>query len=875
MKLSGRFFLVSMILVAAAGCSSKSRDLGCDTDADCPAGQQCIDEICVPQTLCDSDSDCQAPTPRCDNASGLCVECIADGDCGDGEKCVDNSCRSGCTSDSDCTAPTPYCDTANSACVECLEDANCPSGTECVGGSCQQKPQCSSDDECDPGKICVEGTCETGCRSNRDCPSGWECLTDVGDNGTCAQCVEDANCPPGYRCTDHECEFYCTQDSHCAPEVCDTATGTCVECTEDGDCAAGFICRDNTCLRGCRDDGDCPSGRCDPAQQVCVDCLTSGDCPIGHICVDTVCFPGCSSDRDCPTGLYCAADQGDHGACVECLEDAHCPASHICHNNTCTFSCTSDADCSPPLPVCDTVSGACVECLSKSDCAIGNLCVDQVCVPGCEDDRDCPAGQECQGGQCREVCVPTGEEVCDTVDNDCDGRTDADDPQLVLDPCELTAGVCAGSHHDASQCVGGQWQQCGADQYGPLFGDEICDDLDTNCDGTGDDGLQLDCQADYVCNNGQCEFSGGCTSECAQGDTDCSILDTANIKVCRNIDADPCLEWDREPCPPYSSCLWPLNTCSCDYESCTDVCCADGFICYQDSCCQPNCPARTCGSDGCGGTCECDLPNDQCQNGVCVCSPSCAGKECGDDGCGGSCPDTCGSLEHCEDYQCVCDYVDCLGTCCPDGDVCNLGTGQCCTPQCSGKECGPDGCGHTCGSCLSNEVCQDGTCVCVPDCAGKECGDDGCGGSCPDTCSFGQVCHDYQCCTPQCPGECGDDGCGGSCGSCGTNESCNEFGWCECAYEECGGTCCPAGDKCYQDACCTPACGGGLFEPYYCDADGCGGVCDCTEIYGPPAVCNTDLVCECPPPAFQCNSLAFGKQCCYESQTCDTLFGCW
>jgi Cys-rich repeat protein len=797
-------FLFLAVLAGVAGCSSKSRDLSCVNDGDCPAGQQCIGELCVPRTLCDSDSDCQAPTPRCDSGSGVCVQCLEDGDCGDGETCADSICR--------------------------------------------QKNQCASDDECDSGEICVAGTCETGCRSNRDCPAGFQCLPDVGDHGTCAQCVEDSNCPPGYRCSDYECEFFCTQDSHCTPDVCDPATGECVECMEDGDCAAGFICREHTCLRGCRDDGDCP----------------------GNACV-----PGCTSDRDCPAGLYCASDQGDHGACVECIENAHCPEAYICHNNTCTFSCTTDNDCSVPLPVCDAQSGACVACLSKGDCTVGHLCVDQVCVPGCEDDRDCPTGQECQGGQCREVCVPSGDEQCDTIDNDCDGRTDAADPQLVLSPCELTAGVCAGSHHDAGQCVGGQWQQCGADQYGPRFGDEVCDGLDTNCDGTGDDGLQLDCQADYVCANGQCEFTGGCTSECAQGDTDCSILDTANIKVCRNIDSDPCLEWDREPCPAYSSCLWPLNECTCDYQGCADVCCADGQICYRDACCAPNCPARTCGSDGCGGSCECDLPNDQCQNGVCVCTRSCAGKECGDDGCGGSCTDTCGSLEHCESNLCVCDYADCLGTCCSSGDVCNLGTGQCCTPQCSGKVCGPDGCGHTCGSCLSNEICQNGQCVCVPACAGKECGDDGCGGTCA-TCPGGQVCYDYECCTPNCSGRaCGDDGCGGSCGTCGTNQACNDLGYCECAYEQCGGVCCAYGDKCYQGACCTPACGGGFFEPYYCDADGCGGVCDCQEVYGPPAVCNAQLVCECPAPAYQCLSLLYGKQCCYENQTCDQLFGCW
>ncbi len=33
-----------------------------------------------------------------------------------------------------------------------------------------------------------------------------------------------------------------------------------------------------------------------------------------------------------------------------------------------------------------------------------------------------------------------------------------------------------------------------------------------------------------------------------------------------------------------------------------------------------------------------------------------------------------------------------------------------CTPSCSGKECGNDGCGGSCGSCLSGEICQDGAC---------------------------------------------------------------------------------------------------------------------------------------------------------------------
>jgi hypothetical protein len=65
-----------------------------------------------------------------------------------------------------------------------------------------------------------------------------------------------------------------------------------------------------------------------------------------------------------------------------------------------------------------------------------------------------------------------------------------------------------------------------------------------------------------------------------------------------------------------------------------------------------------------------------------------------------------------------------------------------CTPNCSGKQCGSDGCSGTCGTCPSNESCSaSGTCVaCTPQCSGKQCGADGCGGSC-GTCTTGQSCN--------------------------------------------------------------------------------------------------------------------------------------
>ena len=57
-----------------------------------------------------------------------------------------------------------------------------------------------------------------------------------------------------------------------------------------------------------------------------------------------------------------------------------------------------------------------------------------------------------------------------------------------------------------------------------------------------------------------------------------------------------------------------------------------------------------------------------------------------------------------------------------------------CTPDCSGKQCGGDGCGGFCGTldgtCPDSQQCMKNICVCQPDCFGKVCGDDGCGGLC-------------------------------------------------------------------------------------------------------------------------------------------------
>jgi hypothetical protein len=114
-----------------------------------------------------------------------------------------------------------------------------------------------------------------------------------------------------------------------------------------------------------------------------------------------------------------------------------------------------------------------------------------------------------------------------------------------------------------------------------------------------------------------------------------------------------------------------------------------------------------------------------------------------------------------------------------------------CTPSCSGKECGDDGCGGMCGLCVWPKVCgASNSCVggCTPSCGSKVCGSDGCGGSC-GTCSTGSCNTSGQCvgtCTPSCGGKvCGGNGCGGSCGTCSTG-SCNDAGQCTTTATGCG-----------------------------------------------------------------------------------------
>jgi hypothetical protein len=263
----------------------------------------------------------------------------------------------------------------------------------------------------------------------------------------------------------------CVMPGECEPEdrrICENACGQSEQVCIDGNYTSCRMPADEVCsdLSAAveRIDEDCDGvidegcGACNEGETMV--CTTQ--------CGDGVerCLNGAFQDCDAPTPVEEACGDGEDNDCDEIIDEG----CGECVDGD-TRACFSD--CGSGLERCN--NGFFTACNAPSP--IPEICNDEL-------DNDCD--QNIDEG-CPD-CIPSGE-VCDGLDNDCD--MNVDEGTNANQACLATRTGCAGQVPGFIICDMSGAQRCFPNESLFTSGAEVCDGVDNNCDGRIDNILEL------------------------------------------------------------------------------------------------------------------------------------------------------------------------------------------------------------------------------------------------------------------------------------------------------------------------------------------------------------------------------------------------
>ncbi len=476
-----------------------------DLDDDCDGS---VDDYATDATTWYQDDDGDtygqdaSTASECDQPTGYAV--IA-GDCDDTDVAYNPAATESCSDPNDynCDGSVGYADAdadGYAACDECDDEdgAVFPGAVEVCNGI---------DDDCDGA---VDGEAAEGA-------SVW--YQDLDADGFGDDTVSTVSCdqPTGYLSTAGDCDDHDDDIHPDAAETCDDADN---DCNGEIDEAGGTTLYYTDADSDGYGDGATGAPACDqPAGAVtfgtdCNDADAAYNPGATETCTDTV-------DYNCDGSIGLTDDDGDgFAACEECDDsraDVNPLASEVCND--------LDDDC----------NGAVDDGASDVTTWYEDLDLDgygsTVSATAC----DAPAGYITATGDCDDSVRgvnPSASEVCDGVDNNCDGSTDGSDAagaetwyadndgdgfgddSLSVTQCDEAPGYVA----DDRDC-----DDTDATVY-PTAPESCTDTVDKNCDGASgySDGDADGFAACEECDDGDASSFPGAPETCDDADNDCN-----------------------------------------------------------------------------------------------------------------------------------------------------------------------------------------------------------------------------------------------------------------------------------------------------------------------------------------------------------------